>query len=218
MKTNNNTSEENKDKLKEAKTTGDVFLDLKRRVNFTRKARIRASKRLRDRHEFFEKVSYFYSLLILIFSIWFLNMGDNGENLAATKFLLIFSLSLTFFTMFLNIKNYKERAGSFELNYQNLDILLNKIERREAKLNTIEEEELKGLHREYEKLLLEKENHLDIDYYLSDRKAQEKYTIKIMKHNLIDWVVKILVLIYPLMIILAIFLYTLLNDWLADNF
>ncbi|AVI41090.1 hypothetical protein [Bacillus pumilus] len=120
--------------------------------------------------------------------------------------------------MFLNIKNYKERAGSFELNYQNLDILLNKIERREAKLNTIEEEELKGLHREYEKLLLEKENHLDIDYYLSDRQSQEKYTMKIMKHNLIDWVVKILVLIYPLMIILAIFLYTLLNEWLANNF
>ncbi|AVI41089.1 hypothetical protein [Bacillus pumilus] len=100
MKTNNITSEENEDKSKAAKTTGDVFLDLKRRVNFTRKARIRASKRLRDRHEFFEKVSYFYSLLILIFSIWFLNMGDNGENLAATKFLLIFSLFNIFHDVF----------------------------------------------------------------------------------------------------------------------
>ncbi|MCY8045754.1 MULTISPECIES: SLATT domain-containing protein [Bacillus] len=199
------------------RTTQDVFLDLKRRVRFTRKARIKASQRLRNRHEFFEKVSYFYSLLVLIFSVWFLNMGNDVENLTATKVLLIFSLSLTFFTMFLNIKNYKERAGSFELNYQNLDILLNKIERREANPQPIEEHELKGLQREYEKLLLEKENHLDIDYYLSDKKTQEKYAWKIKKHNFIDWVIKVLVLIYPLIIILAIFIYTWFNSWLANN-
>ncbi|MGW6108904.1 hypothetical protein ACWF2D_20575, partial [Bacillus subtilis] len=63
------------------KTNFDVFEDLKRRVRFTRKARIQASKRLRERHEFFEKVSYFYSLLVLIFSVWFLNMGNDKENL-----------------------------------------------------------------------------------------------------------------------------------------
>ncbi|KYC70470.1 MULTISPECIES: SLATT domain-containing protein [Bacillus subtilis group] len=217
MKEENKSKQENQDNSKETKTTRDVFLDLKRRVSFTRKARIEASKRLRNRHEFFEKVSYFYSLLVLIFSVWFLNMGNDVENLTATKVLLILSLSLTFFTMFLNIKNYKERAGSFELNYQNLDILLNKIERREANPDTIEEEELKGLHREYEKLLLEKENHLDIDYYLSDKKVQEKYALKIMKHNLIDRVVKTLVLIYPLIIILAIYIYTWFNSWLANN-
>ncbi|MFP6324035.1 MULTISPECIES: SLATT domain-containing protein [Bacillus amyloliquefaciens group] len=160
------------------KTNYEVFEDLKRRVSFTRKARIQASKRLRERHEFFEKVSYFYSLLVLIFSVWFLNMGNEKENLVATKVLLIFSLSLTFFTMFLNIKNYKERASSFELNYQNLDVLLNKIERRECDSQSITDEEIKGLHREYEKLLLEKENHLDIDYYLSDKKIMKNIFLK----------------------------------------
>ncbi|SLB09656.1 Uncharacterised protein [Mycobacteroides abscessus subsp. massiliense] len=199
------------------KTNYEVFEDLKRRVSFTRKARIQASKRLRERHEFFEKVSYFYSLLVLIFSVWFLNMGNEKENLVATKVLLIFSLSLTFFTMFLNIKNYKERASSFELNYQNLDVLLNKIERRECDSQSITDEEIKGLHREYEKLLLEKENHLDIDYYLSDKKNHEKYCSKISQYKLRDRLVKFLVAIYPVIIILAVVLYTWLNSLLAKH-
>ncbi|MDP8525503.1 SLATT domain-containing protein [Bacillus subtilis] len=205
---------DNKDE-KLSKTNFDVFEDLKRRVRFTRKARIQASKRLRERHEFFEKVSYFYSLLVLIFSVWFLNMGNDKENLVATKILLIFSLSLTFFTMFLNIKNYKERASSFELNYQNLDILLNKIERRECNPEAITDEEIKGLHREYEKLLLEKENHLDIDYYLTDKETIEKYASKITQYKWRDRLVKFLVAIYPIIIILAIVLYTWLNSLLA---
>ncbi|AWM44188.1 SLATT domain-containing protein [Bacillus amyloliquefaciens] len=199
------------------KTNYEVFEDLKRRVSFTRKARIQASKRLRERHEFFEKVSYFYSLLVLIFSVWFLNMGNEKENLVATKVLLIFSLSLTFFTMFLNIKNYKERASSFELNYQNLDVLLNKIERRECDSQSITDEEIKGLHREYEKLLLEKENHLDIDYYLSDKKNHGKYFSKISQYKWRDRLVKFLVAIYPVIIILAVVLYTWLNSLLAKH-
>ncbi|MCY8916271.1 SLATT domain-containing protein [Bacillus atrophaeus] len=199
------------------KTNYEVFEDLKRRVSFTRKARIQASKRLRERHEFFEKVSYFYSLLVLIFSVWFLNMGNNKENLVATKMLLIFSLSLTFFTMFLNIKNYKERASSFELNYQNLDVLLNKIERRECDSQSITDEEIKGLHREYEKLLIEKENHLDIDYHLSDKKNHEKHALKISQYKWRDRLVKFLVAIYPVIIILAVVLYTWLNSLLAKH-
>ncbi|MGW6106966.1 SLATT domain-containing protein, partial [Bacillus subtilis] len=127
----------------------------------------------------------------------------------------IFSLSLTFFTMFLNIKNYKERASSFELNYQNLDILLNKIERRECDPESITDEEIKGLHREYEKLLLEKENHLDIDYYVSNKKTREKYASKINQYVWRDRVVKCLVAIYPIIIIFAIVLYTWLNSLLA---
>ncbi|WP_412678058.1 SLATT domain-containing protein [Bacillus swezeyi] len=209
--------ENNEEKEYKPLTNKDLFLVLKRRVRFTRQARIEASKRLRERHDFFEKVSYFYSLLVLIFSVWFLNMGSNQESFAATKVLLIFSLSLTFFTMFLNIKNYKERAGSFELNYQNLDVLLNKIERRECNIDSVTGNEIKELHREYEKLLLEKENHLDIDYYLSDKKTKEKYQNKIKKYQRKDKFVKFLIAIYPLIIILLIIVYTWLNSWIANN-
>lgn len=53
-----------------------VFNELKRRVDITRRARIKASERLRERHEFFEKTSYFYSLVVLVLSVWFIDAGD----------------------------------------------------------------------------------------------------------------------------------------------
>ncbi|EJQ03172.1 hypothetical protein IE3_05543 [Bacillus cereus BAG3X2-1] len=78
--------------------------------------------------------------------------------------MLISSLSLTFFTMFLGIKNYKERASNFENNYQQLNVLLNKLPRLEADPSSITQVKLKELHRDYEKLILEKENHISVDY------------------------------------------------------
>ena len=132
----------------------DVFNELKRRVDLTRRARIKASDRLREKHEFFEKTSYFYSVVVLILSIWFIEgKGD------IPKVLLISSLSLTFFTMFLGVKSYKERASNFENNYQQLNVLLNKLQRLEADPSSINQLKLKELHRDYEKLILEKEKH-----------------------------------------------------------
>lgn len=184
-----------------ALTNIDVFLELKRRVSITRKARIKASKRLRKKHEYFEKVTNFYSLLVLILSVWFIN----NNNLTFTKGLLILSLSLTFFTMFLNSKNYKERAGGFETNYQHLDVLLNKIERIEVEPEKITTEVIKSLHREYEKLLIEKENHHDIDYMTVNEEVSSKYKFEIMKFYKKERFVNFGVAIYP--ILLAIFIY-----------
>ncbi|MEK4142115.1 SLATT domain-containing protein [Paenibacillus sp. FSL M7-0547] len=183
-------------------TNSAIFRDLKRRVKITRKARIIASRRLRSKYEYYEKVTHIYSLIILVLSIWFITAEGPGA-IIATKSLLILSLSLTFFTMYVNIKNYKERASNFESNYQSLDILLNKIERLEATVLEIDSEDLKGLHREYEKVLLEKENHLDIDYMMTDEK---KFKSKICVHNIFEFAVKLIVAFYPLILLLVIFL------------
>lgn len=179
----------------------DVFYELKRRVDLTRRARIKASDRLRERHEFFEKTSYFYSLVVLILSIWFID----GEG-STTKILLIASLSLTFFTMFLGIKSYKERASNLENNYQQLNVLLNKLQRLESAPNLINQEKLKELHRDYEKLILEKENHISIDYITCKPEHEEKYAKKIMWYKLKDGLKKYTVLFVPL-ILLIISLY-----------
>ncbi|WP_249937862.1 hypothetical protein [Niallia circulans] len=69
---------------------------------------------------FFEKVSHFFSVFVLVLSIWFIN-SDNSD---ITKILLIASLALTFFSMFLGVKNYKERASNFETNYQQLSVII----------------------------------------------------------------------------------------------
>lgn len=78
----------------------DVFNELKRRLVITRRARIKASTRLREKHEFYELTSYVYSLVVLILSVWVIGIsGDSSDS--TTKMLLIASLSLTFLTMFL---------------------------------------------------------------------------------------------------------------------
>lgn len=38
----------------------DVFYELKRRVDLTRRARIKASDRLREKHEFFENIIFLF--------------------------------------------------------------------------------------------------------------------------------------------------------------
>jgi hypothetical protein len=186
----------------EQHTPEAVFLDLKRRVKTTRKARINASKRLRKKHELYEKTTNVYSVLILALSIWFIGDTDTSQyNLYATKILLILSLSLTFFTMYINAKNYKERASQFETNYQNLDILLNKIDRIESEEIEIKSDLLKELHREYEKLLLEKENHNDIDYMTSNDHLMRKFKVEIFTFKLKTALITALVVLHPLLLL-----------------
>lgn len=148
----------------EKKEIIDLLYEIKYRVEITKRARIKASARLRLKHIWIESIIYFYSILILILSIWFLGMDNLEGNDEVTKYLLILSLTMTFLSMYLNMRNYKERAGNFETNYQNLDILLNKIERKLLEVEKIDVETIKQIQREYEKLLIDKENHKDIDY------------------------------------------------------
>lgn len=176
----------------------DVFYELKRRVDLTRRARIKASDRLREKHEFFEKTSYFYSVVVLILSIWFIEgKGD------IPKVLLISSLSLTFFTMFLGVKSYKERASNFENNYQQLNVLLNKLQRLEADPGSINQLKLKELHRDYEKLILEKENHISINYMTCKPDHEKKYKDEIRKYVWRERFQKFIVFCLPLILLIV---------------
>lgn len=183
-------------------TNNEVFYEIKRRVDHTRRARIKASARLREKHEFLEKISYFYSVLVLVLSIWFIN----SSNPDITKLLLIASLALTFFSMFLGVKNYKERASNFETNYQHLSTLLNKLQRLETHLDEIDDTKLKELHRDYEKLILDKENHLDIDYLTSTPELAGKYKLEISKYKWKENIQKTIMVVMPLIFLFFIYL------------
>ncbi|STO07718.1 SLATT domain-containing protein [Exiguobacterium aurantiacum] len=174
----------------------NVYYELVRRVDLTRRARIKASDRLRNKHDFFEKTSYFYSLIVLILSIWFID--GEGE---ITKVLLISSLSLTFLTMFLGIKSYKERAGNFENNYQQLNVLLNKLQRLEACPEEITQLKLKELHRDFEKLIIEKENHISIDYKRCKPEFEKKYMWDISFYLFKEIFMRIVITVAPFLIL-----------------
>ncbi|MFC4387509.1 SLATT domain-containing protein [Gracilibacillus marinus] len=194
-----NNNEQKKSELDEQ------FVFLIKRIKKVRGSRIEASKRLRKKHNYLEKVSYFYSLILLILSVWYLNQ-DGGLEETSTKMLLILSLSLTFFTMFLNIKNYKERAGNFESNFQQLDVLLNKMDRDKIN-NKINVDMLKQYHREYEKMIIGKENHLNIDYYNSSEKRKILHIKEILNYRIKEIIVNVLIAIYPIVLFIIILLY-----------
>lgn len=185
-------------------TNVDVFKELKRRVDITRRSRINAAARLRDKHEFYEKLSFFYSLLVLILSIWYMT----GAGLIMTKVLLVASLSLTFFSMFLNIRNYKERASNVESNYQQLNVLLNKMQRLEANLDGLSEIKIKELHRDYEKLIVGQENHERIDYIKSTRELSKQHETEILKHNIKMKLVSFLYASVPLVLLIVAIIIT----------
>lgn len=183
------------------------FRHLKNRIKSTRKARIEASKRLRNKNDFYEKVLNFYSLIVLVLSIWFLNK-EGAEGITATKILLVLSLSLTFVTLFINSRNYKERAGNFETNYQQLDVLVNRIDRfltTNEELNTLK---LKEFQREYEKLIIGKENHTNIDFYVSTPENLEQFKFNVYFHWFKNIVMKLAVVIFPLLLLLLIFIFS----------
>ncbi|WP_158310585.1 SLATT domain-containing protein [Anoxybacillus flavithermus] len=183
------------------------FRDLKRRIKGTRHSRIEASKRLRRKNSYYEKITNFYSLIVLILSVWFLN--QSGEmGLLAAKILLVLSLSLTYFTMFINAKNYKERAGNFETNYQQLDVLTNKLDRFEASQEVLTENKLKEFQREYEKLIIGKENHLNIDFYMSTPEKQKEFKEEIIKYKMVESLFNALIAIYPILLLLLIYLFS----------
>lgn len=188
-------------------TNEEVLKYLKQRIWKTKEARIEASYRLRAKHNFFEKITNIYSLIILILSVWFLN-SDEETGVLATRILLVLSLTMTYFTMYLNTKNYKERAGNFETNYQQLDVLLNKINRYEIDEVELNHDRIKSLQREYEKLLIGKENHLNIDYYNAmTKRKKEDYSIEIMKERLKDWVSKVFICLFPIIVLIIIYVF-----------
>lgn len=183
------------------------FRHLKNRIKSTRKARIEASKRLRNKNNFYEKTLNFYSLIVLVLSIWFLNQKGT-EGITATKILLVLSLSLTYVTLFINSRNYKERAGNFETNYQQLDVLVNRIDRFLTTNEELTSIKLKEFQREYEKLIIGKENHTNIDFYVSTQENREKFKSELKLNCIVEWSLKITIVIFPLLLLLLIFVFS----------
>nr|WP_249937861.1 hypothetical protein [Niallia circulans] len=82
-------------------------------------------------------------------------------------------------------------------------LLLNKLQRLETKPHLITETKLKELHREYEKLLIDKENHLDIDYMVANDEQVKKHKHEIIKYKQKELFIKILVITSPVIFMLA---------------
>lgn len=75
------------------------------------------------------------------------------------------------------------------------------MDRFEASQKALIENKLKEFQREYEKLIIGKENHLNIDFYMSTPEKQKDFKVDINKYRVVEGVFNALIAIYPILLI-----------------
>lgn len=141
----------------------------------TRKCRILASERLNANEKFCRFISIYYSIITTALTI--INMIST-EDKKIDVIILIVSIAVTYFLMYMDTKNYKERYLAFKKNYLDLDKLRTKIVTVEDKKDINKYNEIAF---EYNELLREVENHTEYDYIklaLRTKELKEKVDLK----------------------------------------
>lgn len=164
----------------------------------TRKCRILASERLNANERFCRFISIYYSILTTVLTI--INMNSiESKNLDIV--ILITSIAVTNFLLYLDTQNYKERYLALKKNYLDLD----KLQIRIKSLGNAEDiEKYTEIALEYNNLLREVENHKEYDYIklalstkeLKDDIDSKKRIIYYFKF-ILNWLLKIAVIILP---------------------
>ena len=144
-----------------------LLKNLRRIVNITYKTRINASDRLRKKHQYYKKISTYYSILVTAMSIISIGVQDNNiSNVVLTS-----SICLTYYMMYISEQNIQERAYKMEITFKELGDLRHRIDLAiENKGNAISKEECEELFDRYGNILASIENHENIDY--------DKYKLK----------------------------------------
>jgi len=141
----------------------DSLDELERRIDITRRARFTCSTRLRKYFDTIQNLIIYYNILVVILSIVTLYHFFNDKAEWITYFTLALSIGLSFFVTHIGSKNYKEKAILMETNGHDLSKIYGKIEMLRLK-SEIERIKITGLYKEYERVLINVENHESIDY------------------------------------------------------
>jgi hypothetical protein len=194
---------------------------LENNIYETRKCRINASERLKCWDDFLYKINVYYSIFVVILSIWNLNQESSTNNKISLA-LLILSVIAFSFTLVVSALNHKERSLNLKSNYILLDKLYSELQLLKSK-PTMSAEELHSIDIAYKDLLTSTENHESIDYYSylltnekklssfsEERQANIKTYIRFFKWT--QRIFKILLIIAPL---LLPFLISLIDSYIS---
>lgn len=161
--------------LSEVSGVYDLMKELERRSKIIRSSRIEASKRYKEDDNFYRFITIFYSIIVTVVSIRFafgLDTLENNDNQKLSILLLVVSVFVTLFTMYVSIKNAGEKVGRFQSNYMELTRLLADIQLASVSYKIECQEELEKVNEDYRKfsnryasLLTQSDNHDDIDYF-----------------------------------------------------
>lgn len=158
--------------------------ELLRKIWITKKCRIEASERLGNKDGLFQKLSVYYSILIVGLSIWNFQIIDVDLQKKSSLIILIASIALSLFSMFVTSKNYRERYFNLKNNYIELGNLYAELNNYKN-VSILDENKFLEIYRRYSDLLKYVENHSSYDYYrviMGDEKEKSKLT----KQNIDD--------------------------------
>lgn len=153
----------------------NALSDLIRRVWITRKSRIEASERILKKHNLYQGLLVYYSIVIVAYSIWNIQpTNTEGRITEASLFLMIVSIIFSLFSLYVSTKNLQEKYFNLKMNYIELDKIYGRLKEIES---TSSIHEFSEIHMQYNNLLSSVDNHETIDYYrvlLSDSKEKAK--------------------------------------------
>lgn len=155
--------------------------EFSRKLWITRKCRIEASERVKKDNDLFQRLLVYYSIILVALSI--LDMQSKLNTSKSSLLILISSVALSLFSMFVVSRNYNERYINLKNCYIELDKLYMILKEMENS-NNIDSEKLETMVDCYNNILKCVENHNEYDFIgfmLSVPEEQQKISVEKVK-------------------------------------
>lgn len=196
--------------------------ELMRKIWITRKCRIEASERLLKKHNLYQAILVYYSIMLVVYSIWNIQSFNlSGQITEASLFILVVSIVFSLFSLFVSSKNLQGKYFNLKINYLELDKIWGILKRVDPK----DAQAISGIRDQYNNLLAAVDNHEEIDYYrviLSvteernnlDEKTQFEYEKFIKNYDRRKWWLKNCLYTVPILSPLAMKFFLMLLNYI----
>ncbi|WP_170956334.1 SLATT domain-containing protein [Kosakonia sacchari] len=180
--------------------------DFSNQIWWTKKARIKAEKRLLRMDAISQSLLLWYSFFLVAYSI--ITLVVKVASLTETAIMVALSVLVLLLTLYVNNMRFKERAMLMKQCYEQLGLIYGAIG---------SSSDIDSLKKEFHSILSISENHKEIDYYravdgeyesASDKSKLSKHPTEEQKNSIRmsnnGWCVSVLVLIFLPFIIVAV--------------
>lgn len=158
--------------------------NLIRKIDDTRRSRFHMATRLREEHEWRNKLLLFYNVVIIILSIVTMYQYFVDHVPMASHIILSFSISLSLYSTHLGGTSRLETAGVMNQNANALSSILSTVTFSRSEILSVQEHltNIQKLTQTYESTIDNVENHAPIDYIYIKRESLGKppkhYTVR----------------------------------------
>ncbi|ELY4099888.1 SLATT domain-containing protein [Cronobacter sakazakii] len=177
------------------------------KVWWTRKAKIKAERRLLNQDYYSQFLLLWYSSFLVCYSIYSLVKPPANDN--ESIIMVALSVLILALTLFINNMNYKGRAMLIKQCYEKLSVIYT------LSLNC---NDLTALDKEYQSILASSENHLERDFIkamvdeysnTSDKTLLTKHPtnwhrVQVVYHIIVNVAIFLALLVFPLVILFVL--------------